>query len=222
MRLVCVADTHLYERWLPPVPDGDVLIHAGDMLQHGTMAELEQAAEWLRALPHPHKLVIAGNHDWCLQRTPVPARNLLEGAGLVYLQDSTVTLAGVRFWGSPWQPEFFDWAFNLPRGEALAAKWALVPAGIDVLVTHGPPRGYGDQVSRGREGCDDLLTALDRIGPALHVFGHIHEDGGLWQHGQTTIANVTTWDCTRPATVVDYDPSTRTVTPVAVPPRRAR
>jgi hypothetical protein len=73
-------------------------------------------------------------------------------------------------------------------------------------------------VSRGREGCDDLLAALDRIGPALHVFGHIHEDGGLWQHGTTTIANVTTWDCTRPATVVDYDPSTRTVTPVAVPP----
>ncbi len=221
MRLVCVADTHLYERGLPPLPDGDVLIHAGDMLQHGTMAELQHAAAWLRAQPHAHKLVIAGNHDWCLQRTPGPARALLEGAGVVYLQDSAATLEGLRVWGTPWQPEFFDWAFNLPRGEALAAKWALVPAGIDVLVTHGPPRGYGDRVGRGHEGCDDLRAALDRIEPALHVFGHIHEDGGLWRCGQTTIANVTTWECTRPATVVDYDPSTRTVTPVAVPPRRS-
>jgi predicted phosphodiesterase len=222
MRLVCVADTHLYERGLPPVPDGDVLIHAGDMLQHGTMAELQHAAAWLRAQPHAHKLVIAGNHDWCLQRTPGPARALLEDAGVVYLQDSAATLEGLRVWGSPWQPEFFDWAFNLPRGEALAAKWALVPAGIDVLVTHGPPRGYGDRVGRGHEGCDDLRAALDRIEPALHVFGHIHEDGGLWRCGQATIANVTTWECTRPATVVDYDPSTRTVTPVAVPPRRSQ
>ena len=223
MRLVCVADTHLYEQWLPPVPDGDVLVHAGDMLQHGTMAELERAVRWLRAQPHAHKLVIAGNHDWCLSRTPVPARNLLGTVATVtYLQDSEVVIDGVRFWGSPWQPEFFDWAFNLPRGEPLAAKWALVPAGIDVLVTHGPPRGYGDRVSRGREGCDDLLTALDRVRPALHLFGHIHEDGGVWTHGPTTIANVTTWDCMRAATVLDYDPRTRTVTPVEVPPRRSR
>jgi len=221
MRLVCVADTHLFERSLPPVPDGDVLVHAGDMLRHGSMAELDRAAAWLRAQPHAHKLVIAGNHDWCFVNTAVPARNMLVDAGVTYLQDAEATIEGVRFWGSPWQPWFYDWAFNLPRGEALAAKWALVPTGVDVLVTHGPPRGYGDRVERGREGCDDLLAALERIGPALHLFGHIHEDGGLWQHGKTTVVNVTTDECNRAATVIDYDPRTRTVVPVMVPPSRA-
>ncbi|MCX4241146.1 metallophosphatase domain-containing protein [Paraliomyxa miuraensis] len=219
MRLVCVADTHRYESTLN-VPDGDVLIHAGDMLDYGTLEELEPVAEWLGTLPHRHKVVIAGNHDWCFARTAVPARNLLQHeAGAIYLQDDEITIDGVRFYGSPWQPEFCNWAFNLPRGEALAAMWAKIPAGVDVLVTHGPPRGYGDRVHRGLEGCDDLLEAIDRVRPAVHVFGHIHEDGGLWQRGPTTIANVTTWMCERAPTVIDYEPATRTVTPIQVPPR---
>jgi len=221
MRLVCIADTHLYDHSLPPVPNGDVLIHAGDLLRSGSMAELEYAAAWLHALPHPHKVVIAGNHDWCFEHTPLPARNVL-GPRITYLEDSEAEIDGVRFWGSPWQPRFFNWAFNLSRGPALAAKWALVPTGVDVLVTHGPPRGYGDQVNGAREGCDDLRIALERIKPALHVFGHIHEDGGLWRHGPSTIANVTTADCQRAATVLDYDPGTRTVTPVFVPPQPVR
>lgn len=218
MRLVCVADTHLYEQAWETIPEGDVLVHAGDLLRGGSLTELELAAEWLHAQPHPHKVVIAGNHDWCFAKTPLPARNVL-GAGtqVIYLQDSEATIEGVRFWGSPWQPEFFHWAFNLPRGEALAAKWAQIPAGIDVLVTHGPPRGYGDRVGRGPQGCDDLRAALDRVRPALHVFGHIHEDGGLWRHGPTTVANVTTAECERGPTVLDYDPSRREVTPVVVP-----
>lgn len=221
VRLVCVADTHRYEGSLV-VPDGDVLIHAGDMLDYGTLVELEPVVEWLAALPHAHKIVIAGNHDWCFARTPLPARNLLQESGAIYLQDDELTIDGVRLFGSPWQPEFGGWAFNLERGEALAAKWARIPAGLDMLVTHGPPRGYGDRVHRGSEGCDDLLEALDRARPALHVFGHIHEDGGLWQRDGITIANVTTWMCERAPTVIDYDQRTRTVTPIQVPPRRSR
>lgn len=221
MRLVFVADTHLYEEGLGALPAGDVLVHAGDLLRMGRMVELEYAAQWLHAQPHAHKVVIAGNHDWCFARTPGPARALL-GDEVIYLQDSEVTIDGVRIWGSPWQPEFFGWAFNLPRGEALAAKWARIPAGVDVLVTHGPPRGYGDRVHDDPQGCDDLLEALDRVEPALHVFGHIHEDGGLWRRGATTIANVTTWEGMRAPTVLDYEPRTRTVTPVQVPPRQSK
>lgn len=217
MRLVCVADTHLYEP--EDVPEGDVLIHAGDMLRRGTLEELELFATWLHAQPHRHRIVVAGNHDWCFVRQPEQARRRL-GDGVVYLQDAEATIDGVRIWGSPWQPEFYAWAFNLPRGEALADKWALVPAGVDVLVTHGPPHGYGDRTWEGPQGCEDLRAALPRIAPALHVFGHIHEDGGAWTEGPTTIANVTTWEGMRPPSVFDYDPSTRTVTLVAVPPRQ--
>ena len=217
MRIVCVADTHLYDDALT-MPAGELLIHAGDMLRRGTLQELRYAAEWIDAQPYRHKVVIAGNHDWPFARDPRAARAALP-ADVVYLQDAEATLDGVRIWGSPWQPEFLDWAFNLPRGEPLAKVWAMIPAGIDVLVTHGPPRGYGDRVLRDAEalGCEDLLRAVDRVRPALHVFGHIHEDGGLWTRGPTTIANVTVAQGLRPPTVLDLDPATRTVTPVQVP-----
>lgn len=221
MRVVAVADTHMFEADLPSVPDGDVFVHAGDLLRGGSLAELEVVAEWLRALPHRHKVIVAGNHDGCFQTHPAEARALLGGP--IYLEDAGAIVCGVRFFGSPWQPTYNDWAFNLPRGAALAAKWAAIPEGLDVLVTHGPPAGIGDRgPMAGRAGCDDLRHRVAVARPALHLFGHIHQDGGLWHLGPTCFANVTTWECERAATVVDYDPATKKVTAVAVPPARRR
>src|SRR5258708_965130 len=105
MRIVAVADTHTFHDDLRQIPDGDVFLHAGDLCRAGGLDELRSAAGWLRALPHRHKLVIAGNHDWCFARQPREAVEIL-GKGIVYLQDSEATIDGVRFWGSPWQPEY--------------------------------------------------------------------------------------------------------------------
>jgi hypothetical protein len=146
---------------------------------------------------HRHKIVVAGNHDWCFVREPQAAVDIL-GKEIVYLQDAEATIEGVRFWGSPWQPKFHEWAFNLPRGEALASKWALIPTGIDVLITHGPPLGIGDRAGDPvRQGCTDLLAAVRRVTPLLHLFGHIHQDGGCWREEGICFANVTTWECER-------------------------
>ena len=110
--------------------------------------------------------------------------------GATYLQDSGVELMGLRIWGSPWQPVFFNWAFNLPRGEPLRARWALIPNDTDVLVTHGPPMGHGDMTSEGtRVGCEALLDAIQRVCPRLHIFGHIHEDHGVSWEGETACIN---------------------------------
>lgn len=214
MRIVAVADTHTFTADLQ-VPDGDVLIHAGDLCRSGSLDELRGVAAWLAAQPHRHKIVVAGNHDWCFLREAVAARALLGGAH--YLEDSEVTIEGMRFYGSPWQPAFNNWAFNLPRGEKLAAKWSRIPAGLDVLITHGPPAGIGDRSSyEGRSGCDDLRARVDEVAPRVHMFGHIHEDGGAWQRGPTLFANVTTWECERAATVIDLEPTR--VTTFFVPP----
>jgi len=200
-RIVAIADTHNRHAQLE-LPDGDVLIHAGDMTGRGTPRELEQVADWLRAQPHRHKVVIAGNHDFALQRQPAEARALFHG--LHFLEDSEVTVEGLRIWGSPWQPWFHDWAFNLRRGPEIDAKWQLIPEGVEVLVTHGPPHGYGDIVYRGeRVGCEDLTRQLDRVRPRLHLFGHIHEDKGEWQRGPTRIVNCTTSEGELPAAVID-------------------
>lgn len=208
MRIVAVADTHTFHRELT-VPDGDVFVHAGDLCRRGKdLRELEDAADWMHGLPHRTKVVVAGNHDWMFLDAPARARAVLADRGIRYLEDSGTEIDGVTFWGSPWQPEFNEWAFNLPRGRPLAEKWALIPDGVDVLVTHGPPLGIGDaNAYPGRHGCADLLARVRQVRPKLHLFGHIHQNGGLWRHAETTFANVTTWECERGPTVVRLETS---------------
>lgn len=191
--VVVVADTHGAHRRLD-VPPGHLLIHCGDMTgQDGTAAEVIEFNEWLGSLPHPAKVVVAGNHDEPFEYEPERARKLISNA--VYLEDSEATLLGLRIWGSPWQPEFNGWHFNLPRGEALGAKWALIPEGIDILVTHGPPHGILDQDFRGRHlGCVDLMAAVERLKPRLHLFGHVHEGYGTLQGPTTLFANAAVLD----------------------------
>lgn len=210
LRVVAMADTHLFHEGLR-VPDGDVLVHAGDACRGGAVRELAHFADWFRAQPHRHKVFVAGNHDWAFVREPDGARELL-GPDVIYLEDDGCEIEGRRFWGSPWQPEFCDWAFNLPRGPALAERWALIPKGLDVLITHGPPRGIGDDTGRDRAGCDDLLARVEIVRPRLHLFGHIHEDGGAWRHGATWFVNCTSWECEVQPWVIDLGADV-TVTP---------
>jgi len=179
MRIVCLSDTHNLHDHVE-VPDGDLLLHGGDFTGRGNRAEVEAFGKWLARLPHAHKVVIAGNHDFLFTRKPEQARALLGDA--TYLQDSGVRIEGLSVWGSPWQPWFHDWAFNLQRGSPLAEKWALVPPSTDILLTHGPPHGVLDTTVGGEQvGCEELTRALERIRPRLHVFGHIHECRGTQQ-----------------------------------------
>jgi hypothetical protein len=133
------------------------------------------------------------NHDFCFERQNEAARRVLAHAA--YLQDDGLTIEGVSFWGSPWQPWFHDWAFNLPRGSALAEKWSLIPAQTDVLITHGPPMGHGDRTFRGEAvGCRDLMERVLEVRPQLHVFGHIHEGYGTTTQVGITFANASVCD----------------------------
>lgn len=188
MRLICISDTHSLHWRMHDVPDGDILIHAGDLTNVGDIRDVYDFNDFLGELPHPYKLVIAGNHDFCFERDPQTCRAILTNA--VYLHDEAVTIEGIRLYGSPWQPEFCDWAFNLPRGPALKAKWDLIPSDTDVLITHGPPHQVLDRTEGGDvAGCEDLADAIRRIRPRLHVFGHIHEGAGMVESGRTTWIN---------------------------------
>jgi len=163
MKLVCISDTHSLHRRMLEIPDGDVLIHAGDCLGAGTLDNVEDLNDWLGTLPHKHKIVIAGNHDWVFQEAPDFAREALTNA--TYLEDSGTEIEGVRFWGSPWTPTFVDWAFMLDRGQLLHDRWMQIPEDTDVLITHGPPKGIGDESSLGfrcqNVGCVDLLHRIE-------------------------------------------------------------
>ena len=194
MRLVIASDTHtLHDRL--HVPDGDVFVHCGDFTNAGSEADVIDFTAWLRSLPHRQIVVVAGNHDLLFENDPDVARELLGSIGprLAYLEDSGVTIDGRRFWGSPWQPRFFDWAFNLDS-DALAQKWALIPYDTDVLVTHGPPAGILDRVGDRSPGCGELLERVLDIQPKVHCFGHIHEGSGTVKIDGTTYVNASICD----------------------------
>lgn len=230
MKIVCISDTHLRHRIYPiDVPECDLLIHSGDALSKGTEDELKDFAYWFDSLSAKRKIFVAGNHDWVFEKAPETAAKLLP-KDVVYLEDELVEIDGLKIYGSPWQPEFCEWAFNLPRGWPLRKKWEAIPAGIDILVTHGPPLGILDYSQFGNEhvGCADLRQELARIKPKLHCFGHIHGAYGTAVWAGTLFVNAALCDeqyvANHPPVIVEMEPGKDPVVQPGdgpLPPRKA-
>lgn len=178
LKIVCISDTHgMHER--VRVPEGDILIHAGDFMAYGNRtSEIVSFNDWLLRQPHRIKIVVAGNHDLLFESHPDIAKPLL--AAGVYLENSGIEIEGVRIWGSPVQPRFLNWAFNVDRGPAIRGYWDMIPSSTDILITHGPPYGMLDTVIPSGEhlGCEELMKAVQRVRPKVHVFGHVHGGSG--------------------------------------------
>ncbi|OJJ39678.1 hypothetical protein ASPWEDRAFT_387307 [Aspergillus wentii DTO 134E9] len=205
IRVVCVSDTH---NTLPALPDGDVLVHAGDLTQSGSLEELNAQIEWLDKQPHRYKVVIAGNHDLCLDQhyrtkasTSTSGEMPVNWKSLIYLQNNLTTLdfgtRQVKVFGSPYTPKHGNWAFEYLRMGP--DPWeGNIPAETDILVTHGPPRSHLDL---GHLGCQYLLQSLWSMKnkPLLHVFGHIHGGYGretlLWDSFQETYERMMNRQC---------------------------
>lgn len=211
MRLVCLADTHTFQGDLAgKVPDGDLLVHAGDLGRAGDAAELAEVAAWLRSLPHPHKVVVPGNHDALFERDQGRARELFRG--IVVLIDEAAVVGGLSCYGSPWTPAYHSWSFMKQRGAPLAAVWAKIPYGVDLLVTHGPPHGVLDDATSYRgggwagpelSGCEELAKRVALVRPRVHAFGHIHGQRGVVERDGTKFVNCTTSECEGLPVVVD-------------------
>jgi len=191
MKIITLSDIHTQYDDLD-VPDGDVLVIAGDFTGTGTVFQVEAFNAWLSQLPHKHKIYVAGNHDIGFEKNRKVMEALVTKA--TYLEDSSITIEGVKFHGAPWQPEFCNWAFNLPRGEKLKEKWDLIPDDTDVLITHGPCYGILDSNiapddPRVNFGCKDLRARVAEVKPTYHIFGHIHGSYGQQVVGDTTYVN---------------------------------
>jgi len=210
MKVTLISDTHTKHQQLnSDLPGGDLLIHAGDFMNSGyDKTDATEFFDWFDKIDnYDDKIFIAGNHDRIMQNEPEWAQGILTGYKTIdYLQDEQVTLYfdgpngdwpedNVRIYGSPWQPEFYNWAFNLPRnGERLKAKWDAIPTNTDILITHGPAFGTLDDVEgrRGQHlGCELLAEHINTVArPKIHVCGHIHSGHGYYFDGQTHYFNV--------------------------------
>ncbi|KIM75503.1 hypothetical protein PILCRDRAFT_78838 [Piloderma croceum F 1598] len=197
--VVCIFDTHNAQ---PSVPPGDVFIHAGDLTPNGTAEELHAAVSWISSLPHPIKIVVVGNHDKILD-AHFRTRELLDSSeinwkssGIIYLEHTatqiTIHERKMTVFGSPYTPEYGNWAFQYPPTTLLPERaheiWAMIPRHTDILITHGPPFAYLDVAGTRHAGCRGLLERIWVVRPAFHVFGHIHAGRGretlLWDAAQ--------------------------------------
>jgi Icc-related predicted phosphoesterase len=193
--IVAISDQH---GELPEIPSCDLLLIAGDICpvtNHGLDFQERwlrfDFRDWLRRVPARKIVFIAGNHDFVFEQR---SNFLPADFPATYLQDSGTEWEGLCIWGTPWQPWFYDWAFNLYERD-LARKWDLIPNNTDILVVHGPPLDHGDGVPERtgvrHTGSPSLLLRIRQIQPRLVVFGHIHEGRGEWRIGKTVLANVT-------------------------------
>ncbi len=211
MKVVLISDTHNREIDLP---EGDVLIIAGDLTKNGTKSQISMFNDWIAGHSHKYKhkpVAVAGNHDFMFETDRSRAESLLTSC--VYLEDQMLVLDGKKIYGSPWTPTFFNWAFMKDRGEQIRHYWDLIPDGLDLLITHGPPWGILDDVGRHAKqhvGCEELLRVLTeelKSPPRFHAFGHIHEGHGCHITDKTWYYNVSVCDeeyqPTNPATVIE-------------------
>lgn len=223
MKIVFTSDTHgrLTKEHLPP---GDILCLAGDILPNFSRNVSVDAAAQEHALrnldtmlgetPFKHVIFVAGNHDWIFEVNKSLAKSVFKKC--IYLEDSGITLEGIKFYGSPWQPWFYDWAFNFPKndgGKKAKEIWGKIPEDVDVLITHGPPKGILDQIkpalgawdscgTRSVEhiGCPHLAEKVELVKPKIHAFGHIHGSYGKKKVGETLYLNCALCDETYSAT----------------------
>lgn len=193
MRIVCISDTHGQHFGLD-LPLGDTIIHAGDFSSHGNMIDSIKFLNWFNTLPFKNKILIAGNHDIWMERANPSEIKAVIPSDVIYLNDSGIKIDGVNFWGSPVQPRFFNWAFNRDRGSQIKYHWDLIPNDTDILITHGPAYKILDQAPRDYSqtesvGCKDLLDAIKRTRPKLHICGHIHNSHGYESKDNTLFVN---------------------------------
>jgi Icc-related predicted phosphoesterase len=191
--VVAISDTHGQHEKLS-LPEGDLLIHAGDISQIGTKDEIQNFLDWFAKTDFKYKVFIAGNHDFLFERDRRNAKNLIP-SGVFYLEESQIEIETLVIYGSPYTPEFFDWAFMKKIGTEIKATWDKVPSHVDILVTHGPPKRILDRNAYGDYcGCAQLREKVLEVRPKYHIFGHIHEAYGIIEGENTNFINSSVLD----------------------------
>ena len=196
INVTLLSDTHTKERNVL-VNGGDLILHSGDVMNSGyDWEDLYDFLTWFSELPYKIKVFTPGNHDRFIEDNPVDAWKMINefhDKGVRCLIDDFVEFEGLKIYGSPWQPEFYNWAFNLPRnGKELEEKWNNFPDDTDILLTHGPAWGILDTVVNRRDmnlGCEMLTKRLETLKPLIHNCGHIHTGYGYVEKNGTHFFN---------------------------------
>ena len=190
MKAVVISDTHTKHNDIDFSDVGDdvqMIIHCGDF-SHSPQ-QVFSFCKWFEDLDFKYKILIAGNHDEYIQTVGYETfKGYCEQKGIIYLEDTSVEIEGIKFHGSPWSCMFGDWAFMEDDLELEGIAWNKIPDDVQVLITHGPAKGVGDDVgayqdiSNSNVGSSTLAyTINNRLNKLTHhFFGHIHCESGIY------------------------------------------
>ena len=191
LSLCIISDTHNKHKHIGELPDADVIIHCGDFTSLGKEHEIRNFFKWYYKLNQfKYKIIIAGNHDMMFEENGSFARSLVP-SNVIYLEDNSIIIEGIKIYGTPVQKKFGNWAFN-KTDEQLVKYYSEIPSDTDVLVTHNPPYGIFDWsvYDNINTGSSSLLTEItERIKPIISVFGHIHSGHGIQSIDNTMFIN---------------------------------
>ncbi len=179
MIILHLSDTHSKHHELRNLPPADIIIHSGDISFAGSENEVIDFIEWFGALPYKYKIFIAGNHDFCLFEANIDG---LLPENCFYLCNSSVTIQGVKFYGTPMFMEDLmsdDYDTNMQK----------IPSDTNVLITHQPPYSILDFSANINHGDSNLLEIVLKTKPKYHLFGHIHGAYGIEKSEHTTFVN---------------------------------
>lgn len=211
MKIIALSDTHTLHWELPEPPKGDILISAGDWTGKGSPVAIEDFANWINRYVSKYKAVIliAGNHDFGMQNNKEEMLKFFH-PNIHYLDHEAKIIKGIKVFGSPYTPKFYEWAFMKPD-EILAGLWQSIPDDTELLITHGPPYTILDKNVRGEHcGSKSLYQTIKDL-PKLkcHIFGHIHEARGHLTIDDVSFYNVSSLDDRyivrdNPYTIIEY------------------
>ena len=183
-----ISDTHNRHLNLK-LPGGDILIHAGDATLKGLHSEIVPFLDWYADQDYSSLIFVPGNHDFLFEKDPELVSKMCSERGIILLNDSGTDLEGIKVWGSPITPWFFDWAFNRHANE-IKKHWDMIPNNTEILITHGPAHNVLDFIPKQNKsaGCPYLLEKIMASQIKLHVCGHIHEGRGYtYKHAKTWV-----------------------------------
>ena len=201
MKIWHISDTHTYHRLLEVPTDIDMVIFSGDCSNpidpYPNEVEVRGFIDWYRSLPIKHKIFVAGNHDTSIEKRFVTKEDF-EYHNIIYLENESITIEGIKIFGSPYTPTFgYGWAFNKDRTKLDRIWRNIIDEDVDIVITHGPPKGTLDlSVDRNHniERCGDksLMNRVKEVEPKLVLFGHIHNCEDIINQGTMTLSGLNT------------------------------
>jgi len=180
MKIVALSDTHSrHHEMTYSVPNGDILIHAGDFSNCGRANEIYDFLSWYASFPHQYKIFIAGNHDF-LHHFPNLA-NIAKDMGLIFLHHQEYKIENYKIFGTPYTPKFFNWAHMYDTVQMGESLYSDIPKDTNILICHGPEYGILDFAlnSQSHVGSNELQKRIQQLNNLqLFICGHLHESYG--------------------------------------------